>query len=79
MAVQAEISAARLAARIGQRLQVLVDEIDEEGTAVCRSYADAPEIDGLVFVEDSSGLAVGDFVEVDIVDASEHDLWGGRV
>ncbi|MDC7699822.1 30S ribosomal protein S12 methylthiotransferase RimO [Vogesella indigofera] len=79
MAVQAEISAARLAARIGQRLQVLVDEIDEEGTAVCRSYADAPEIDGLVFVEDAAGLAVGDFVEVEIVDASEHDLWGERV
>ncbi|MDC7704524.1 30S ribosomal protein S12 methylthiotransferase RimO [Vogesella indigofera] len=79
MAVQAEISAARLAARIGQRLQVLVDEIDEEDTAVCRSYADAPEIDGLVFVEDAAGLAVGDFVEVEIVDASEHDLWGERV
>ncbi|MDC7691250.1 30S ribosomal protein S12 methylthiotransferase RimO [Vogesella indigofera] len=79
MAVQAEISAARLAARIGQRLQVLVDEIDEEGTAVCRSYADAPEIDGLVFVEDAAGLVVGDFVEVEIVDASEHDLWGERV
>ena len=79
MAVQAEISAARLAARVGQRLQVLVDEIDEEGTAVCRSYADAPEIDGLVFVEDAAGLAVGDFVEVEIVDASEHDLWGERV
>ncbi|MDC7713539.1 30S ribosomal protein S12 methylthiotransferase RimO [Vogesella sp. LYT5W] len=79
MAVQAEISAARLAARIGQRLQVLVDEIDEEGTAVCRSYADAPEIDGLVFVEDAAGLSVGDFVEVEIVDASEHDLWGERV
>ncbi|MDC7707533.1 30S ribosomal protein S12 methylthiotransferase RimO [Vogesella indigofera] len=79
MAVQAEISAARLAARIGQRLQVLVDEIDEEGTAVCRSYADAPEIDGLVFVEAAAGLAVGDFVEVEIVDASEHDLWGERV
>ncbi|MFC3533101.1 30S ribosomal protein S12 methylthiotransferase RimO [Vogesella facilis] len=79
MAVQAEISAARLAARIGSRCTVLVDEIDEEGTAICRSYADAPEIDGLVFVEDAAGLNVGDFVEVDIVDASEHDLWGERV
>ncbi len=79
MAVQAEISAARLAARVGRTLTVLVDEIDEEGTAICRSYADAPEIDGLVFVEDANGLSVGDFVQVEIVDASEHDLWGERV
>ncbi|MEQ6290389.1 30S ribosomal protein S12 methylthiotransferase RimO [Vogesella sp. GCM10023246] len=79
MEVQAEISAARLAARVGRRYTVLVDEIDEEGTAICRSYADAPEIDGLVFVEDAADLQVGDFVEVDIVDASEHDLWGERV
>ncbi|WP_174874327.1 30S ribosomal protein S12 methylthiotransferase RimO [Vogesella oryzae] len=79
MEVQAEISAARLAARIGRRYTVLVDEIDEEGTAICRSYADAPEIDGLVFIEDADDLNVGDFVEVDIVDASEHDLWGERV
>jgi ribosomal protein S12 methylthiotransferase len=79
MAVQAEISAARLAARVGRTLTVLVDEIDEEGTAICRSYADAPEIDGLVFVEDADGLNVGDFVQVEIVDASEHDLWGERV
>ncbi|MDC7718511.1 30S ribosomal protein S12 methylthiotransferase RimO [Vogesella sp. DC21W] len=79
MAVQAEISAARLAARVGRTLTVLVDEIDEEGTAICRSYADAPEIDGLVFIEDADGLSVGDFVQVEIVDASEHDLWGERV
>ena len=79
MAVQAEISAARLAARVGRTLTVLVDEIDEEGTAICRSYADAPEIDGLVFIEDADGLNVGDFVQVEIVDASEHDLWGERV
>ena len=79
MAVQAEISAARLAARVGRTLTVLVDEIDEEGTAICRSYADAPEIDGLVFIEDADDLSVGDFVQVEIVDASEHDLWGERV
>ncbi|UDM18190.1 30S ribosomal protein S12 methylthiotransferase RimO [Vogesella sp. XCS3] len=79
MAVQAEISAARLAARVGRTLTVLVDEIDEEGTAICRSYADAPEIDGLVFIEDADDLNVGDFVQVEIVDASEHDLWGERV
>lgn len=79
MEVQAEISARKLEARIGQRLTVLVDEIDDEGTAICRSYADAPEIDGLVFVDDAVGLEAGQFVEVDIVDCSEHDLWGERV
>ena len=79
MEVQAEISAARLAARVGRTLTVLVDAIDEDGTAVCRSYADAPEIDGLVFIEDGEGLSAGDFVTVEIVDASEHDLWGERV
>ncbi|POB00399.1 30S ribosomal protein S12 methylthiotransferase RimO [Chromobacterium sinusclupearum] len=78
MAVQAEISARRLERRVGQTLQVLVDEIDDEGTAVCRSYADAPEIDGLVFVEDAAGMQVGEFYQVEIVDCSEHDLWGMR-
>ncbi|MBX9295664.1 MULTISPECIES: 30S ribosomal protein S12 methylthiotransferase RimO [Chromobacteriaceae] len=78
MEVQAEISARRLERRVGQTLKVLVDEIDEEGTAVCRSYADAPEIDGLVFVEDSTGMQPGEFYQVEIVDCSEHDLWGER-
>ena len=78
MELQAEISARRLAARIGQIMTVLVDEIDEDG-AVCRSYADAPEIDGLVFVADSDGLQVGDWVEVRITDSDEYDLWGERL
>ncbi|QND86357.1 Ribosomal protein S12p methylthiotransferase [Chromobacterium vaccinii] len=78
MEVQAEISARRLERRVGQTLKVLVDEIDDEGTAVCRSYADAPEIDGLVFVEDSTGMQAGEFYQVEIVDCSEHDLWGER-
>nr|WP_199064599.1 30S ribosomal protein S12 methylthiotransferase RimO [Chromobacterium sp. ASV5] len=76
MAVQAEISARRLERRIGQSMQVLVDQIDDEGTAICRSYADAPEIDGLVFVEDAGDMRVGEFYQVEIVDCSEHDLWG---
>ena len=78
MELQADISARRLAARIGQIMTVLVDEIDEDG-AVCRSYADAPEIDGLVFVADSDGLQVGDWVEVRITDSDEYDLWGERL
>ncbi|BBH14017.1 30S ribosomal protein S12 methylthiotransferase RimO [Chromobacterium haemolyticum] len=79
MAVQEEISARRLERRVGQTMQVLVDEIDDEGTAICRSYADAPEIDGLVFVEDAADMRVGEFYSVKIVDCSEHDLWGERL
>nr|WP_294866878.1 30S ribosomal protein S12 methylthiotransferase RimO [uncultured Pseudogulbenkiania sp.] len=78
MEVQAEISSARLARRVGRRMTVLVDEIDEQG-AVCRSYADAPEIDGMVFVADADGLQVGDFVEVGVAASDEHDLWAERV
>ena len=76
MAVQEEISARRLERRVGQTMQVLVDEIDDEGTAICRSYADAPEIDGMVFVEDAADMRAGEFYSVKIVDCSEHDLWG---
>ncbi|MDO8892066.1 MAG: 30S ribosomal protein S12 methylthiotransferase RimO [Sulfurimicrobium sp.] len=78
MALQAEISAERLASKIGKTLTVLVDEVDEEGL-VARSMADAPEIDGLVYVEGSEGLKPGDFIQVSIEDADEHDLWGRRL
>jgi len=75
MEVQAEISAERLARRIGTRQTVLVDEIDEYG-AIARSKADAPEIDGVVRIDDGHHLRPGEFVEVDIVHADEHDLVG---
>ncbi|AXK39808.1 30S ribosomal protein S12 methylthiotransferase RimO [Crenobacter cavernae] len=78
MELQAEISAAKLAAKVGRTLTVLVDEIDDKG-AVCRSYADAPEIDGLVYLGDDAGLKVGDFVDVRITDSDEYDLWAERV
>ncbi|MFA7242021.1 MAG: 30S ribosomal protein S12 methylthiotransferase RimO [Sulfuricellaceae bacterium] len=78
MALQEEISAARLERKIGRTLTVLVDEVDEEG-AVARSHADAPEIDGLVYVEHGQGLQPGDWVEVEVVDADEHDLWAEPV
>ena len=74
MQTQAEISAARLQRRIGQTLTVLVDEINDDG-ALARSYADAPEIDGVVIIEESAGLEVGEFAKVRIIDAGEHDLW----
>lgn len=75
METQAEISATRLERRIGQTMTVLVDEITDDGTALTRSYADAPEIDGVVIVENSEGLEVGEFAQVRIIDAGDHDLW----
>ena len=74
MLLQEEISAARLQHKIGKTMQVLVDEVDDEG-AVARSAADAPEIDGVVFIANAVHLTVGDIVAVRIVDADEHDLW----
>jgi ribosomal protein S12 methylthiotransferase len=73
MEVQAEISAARLARKIGTRQVVIVDEVDREG-AIARSKADAPEIDGIVRIDDGSKLRPGQFAEVTIVHADEHDL-----
>ena len=81
MAVQERISAAKLHNKIGTMQTVLVDEIvqDAEGNieAIGRTKADAPEIDGVVFMEDAEGLTPGDFVEVEIYSADGHDLWGG--
>lgn len=74
MAVQAEISASRLRERIGFQQSVLVDEITDE-CAIARSMADAPEIDGRVYIENGCALRVGDMVSVVIEDADEHDLW----
>ena len=72
----AAISAARLAAKIGRTLDVIIDEVDDEGGATGRSKADAPEIDGNVFLRDSGGLKQGDIIPVLIEDADEHDLYG---
>ena len=77
MALQQEISAQKLQEKVGKTLMVLVDEIDEEeGIAICRSYADAPEIDGHVYVDDiTAQVKVGQFLTVTIDDASEYDLF----
>lgn len=74
MALQAEISAAKLKAKIGQTHQVIIDEVDEEG-AIGRTQADAPEIDGLVFLNGETELMPGDMVTAKIFQADEHDLW----
>ncbi len=71
----AAISAAKLQAKIGRTLEVIIDAVDGEG-ATGRSQADAPEIDGEVFLRDSGHLKQGDIVRVEIEDADEHDLYG---
>ncbi len=76
MEVQAAISADRLQAKVGRTLTVLVDGEDEDGAIIARSSADAPEIDGVVVIEDGEGLEAGQFVDVEITAASEHDLFG---
>jgi ribosomal protein S12 methylthiotransferase len=73
MAVQAQISAAKLQRRIGRTIKVLVDEAGPVG-AVARSAADAPEIDGTVLIADGQKLKPGQFVEVLVESADEHDL-----
>jgi ribosomal protein S12 methylthiotransferase len=76
MEVQARISADKLQQKIGQTMLVLVDEADDEN-AVGRSQADAPEIDGVVYLKGGAGLLPGDLVEVEITGADEHDLYAG--
>lgn len=78
MAHQAQISADRLQQKVGRRGRVIVDEVVAEG-AVGRSEADAPEIDGLVFIDHATHLKVGDIVEVEFEEADEHDLWARLV
>lgn len=77
MALQQQISAEKLQEKVGKTLKVLVDEIDDdEGIAICRSYADAPEIDGHVYVDNiDARVKVGEFLTVTIDEASEYDLF----
>jgi ribosomal protein S12 methylthiotransferase len=75
MQLQAEISYKRLQAKLGTVQQVLVDGIDEHG-AIARSHADAPEIDGLVYIQDGQHLKAGELVDVRITEADEYDLSG---
>jgi len=78
MAHQQAISAARLQMKIGKEIEVLIDEVDEQGF-VGRSFFDAPEIDGNVFVESDRDLKPGDKVMCRVVDADEYDLWAEPV
>lgn len=77
MQLQQEISAARLQAKIGKTVQVIIDDIDEEGI-IGRSMADAPEIDGVVYIDNPANqlVTVGQIISVTITHADEYDLWG---
>ena len=71
------ISEAKLAAKVGQTMDVIIDEIDSDGIATCRTKADAPEIDGNLFIdEETDGLQVGEIVRVTVDEAGDYDLWG---
>jgi ribosomal protein S12 methylthiotransferase len=73
MQLQEKISAKRLKRHVGRTIKVLVDEVSA-GSAVARSSADAPEIDGVVRIEGAGGLAVGDWARVRILSSDAHDL-----
>lgn len=74
-----QISEAKLAKKLGKELQVIVDEVDEEA-ATCRTMADAPEIDGNLFIDsDFEDLTIGDIITVKVDEAGAYDLWGQRV
>ena len=75
MAVSQEISAAKLKARVGLEMAVLIDDVDDEGGAVGRTYADAPEIDGQVHLKGAEGLSPGDMVMAHIDDSDDYDLY----
>jgi len=79
MHLQENISANRLIAKVGREMRVLVDEVGEEGTVLARSAADAPEIDGVVYVEGADNVVAGDWLDVRITDADIHDLWAEPV
>ena len=71
-----KISAKKLTKKIGKEIDVIVDEIDEEG-AICRTKADAPEIDGNLFIEDNfEKIHVGDIIKVNVTASGDYDLWG---
>jgi len=71
------ISERKLAAKLGTRMEVMIDEIDSEGVATCRTKADAPEIDGNLFIDDGTdGLRPGQIVTVEVDETGDYDLWG---
>lgn len=77
MSAQQEVSREILAGKVGQTIDVIIDEVDEEG-ALGRSKWDAPEIDGSVFLNGDTSVTAGDIVQARIAHSDEYDLWGER-
>lgn len=75
MDCQAEISWQKLKDKVGKTIEVLVDDVTDEGEVIARSFADAPEVDGLVYLPDNLAVNVGDKLNVQITDCDEHDLF----
>jgi ribosomal protein S12 methylthiotransferase len=78
MQLQQAISAERLQAKVGRTISVLIDEVDDEG-AIGRSFADAPEIDGAVYLNGETSLKPGQLVQAVVEHADEYDLWATLV
>ncbi|MGA6580152.1 radical SAM protein, partial [Providencia sp. NPDC089923] len=78
MQLQQQISTQRLQDKIDSTILVIIDEVDDEG-AVGRSMADAPEIDGMVYLNGEFNVKAGDIVKVKVEHADEYDLWGSIV
>lgn len=78
MELQQQVSIRKLARKVGQEMTVIIDEVDEEG-ATGRSFADAPEIDGLVYLNGETGLKPGEMVKVRIDESDEYDLWASLI
>ncbi|MEN3784851.1 30S ribosomal protein S12 methylthiotransferase RimO [Aeromonas veronii] len=78
MELQQQVSIRKLARKVGQEMTLIIDEVDEEG-ATGRSFADAPEIDGLVYLNGETGLKPGDMVKVRIDESDEYDLWASLI
>ncbi|EKP0306330.1 30S ribosomal protein S12 methylthiotransferase RimO [Aeromonas veronii] len=78
MELQQQVSIRKLARKVGQEMTIIIDEVDEEG-ATGRSFADAPEIDGLVYLNGETSLKPGDMVKVRIDESDEYDLWASLI
>lgn len=78
MELQQQVSIRKLARKVGREMTIIIDEVDEEG-ATGRSAADAPEIDGLVYLNGETSLKPGDMVKVRIDEADEYDLWASLI
>lgn len=74
---QRRISAKRMMSKVGRTIEVIIDDVDDKG-AMGRSHWDAPEIDGRVFLNGDTELALGDIVEARVEDADDYDLWAIR-